>query len=74
MLIILFRPKSLRSILKILSLNLMTELELRTIRIFLLKFTLKIGPEKYLLYTLFGKLIFGLKHLNRETFKTFKNI
>ena len=39
------------------------------IRIFLVKFTLKIGQKKYLLLILFWKLILGLieiKHLNEE--------
>ena len=37
----------LRSILKLLNLKLMTESELLSIRIFLVKVTLKIGQEKY---------------------------
>ena len=39
----------LRQILKLLSLNLMIESELLSIRKFLVKFTLKIGQEKYFL-------------------------
>ena len=35
--------------------------ELLSIKIFLVKITLKIGQEKYLLLTLFSKLILGHK-------------
>ena len=52
--------KQLRPILKLLNLNLMTESELLSIRIFSVKVILKIGQEKYLLSILFGKLILGL--------------
>ena len=47
-------------ILKPLSLKLMIELELLSIRIFLVKVTLKIRREKYLLSILFRKLVLGL--------------
>ena len=46
MLIILLWPKKLRSILKLLNLKLMIESELQSIKIFLVKVILKIGPEK----------------------------
>ena len=42
------------------ALKLMIELELLSIKIFLVKVTLKIGQEKYLLSILFLKLILGL--------------
>ena len=41
----------------------MVELELLSIRIFLVKVTLKIGQENYLLSILFWKLILGLMNL-----------
>ena len=41
----------------------MVELELLSIRIFLVKVTLKIGQENYLLSILFWKLIVGLMNL-----------
>ena len=47
-------------ILKPLSLKLMIELELLSIRIFLVKVPLKIRREKYLLSILFRKLVLGL--------------
>ena len=53
MLIILLSPKQLSPMLKLLSLKLITELELLIIRIFLVNVTLKIGQEKYLLSVLF---------------------
>ena len=59
MLIILLWVKKLRPILKLLSLKLMTELELLIIKILLVKATLKIGQEKLLLLIRFWKLIFG---------------
>ena len=39
----------------------MTQSELLSIRIFLVKVTIKIGQEKYLLLILFWKLILGPK-------------
>ena len=54
----------LRQILKLLSLNLMIESELLCIRKFLVKFTLKIGQEKYFLWILFWNLTLGLIKLN----------
>ena len=51
MLIFLLWLKKLRQILKLLRLKLMTESELLNIRIFLVNVTLKIGQEKYLLWT-----------------------
>ena len=54
----------LRQILKLLSLNLMIESELLSIRKFLVKFTLKIGQEKYFLWILFWNLTLGLIKLN----------
>ena len=42
----------------------MIELELVAIKVFLVKFTLKIGLEKYLSLILFEKLIFGHIKLN----------
>ena len=51
MLIFLLWLKKLRQILKLLSLKLMAESELLNIRIFLVSVTLKIGQEKYLLWT-----------------------
>ena len=63
MLIILLLSKKLGPILKPLSLKLMIELELLSIRIFLVKVILKIGQEKYLLSILFWKLILGLINL-----------
>ena len=55
MLIILLWLKKLRPILKLLSLKLMTESELLSMKIFLVK-TLKIGQEKYFLLIPFWKL------------------
>ena len=43
----------------------MIELELLSIRIFLVKDTLKIGQEKYLLLILFPRT-YKIKELNRE--------
>ena len=54
----------LRQILKLLSLNLMIESELLSIRKFLVKFTLKIGQGKYFLWILFWNLTLGLIKLN----------
>ena len=54
----------LRQILKLLSLNLMIESELLSIRKYLVKFTLKIGQEKYFLWILFWNLTLGLIKLN----------
>ena len=54
----------LRQILKLLSLNLMIESELLSIRKFLVKFTLKTGQEKYFLWILFWNLTLGLIKLN----------
>ena len=53
MLIILLQLKKLKRILKLLSLKLTIELELLSIKIFLVKVTQKIGQDKYLLSTLF---------------------
>ena len=53
MLIILLWLKKLRQILKLLSLKLMIGSELPSLRTFLVKVTLKIGQEKYLLLILF---------------------
>ena len=53
MLITLPQLKKLRRILKLLSLKLMIESELLSIRILSVKFALKIGHEKYLLSILF---------------------
>ena len=58
-LIILFWLVKLRQILKLLSLKLMTELELLNVKIFLIKVTLKIGKEIYLLLNLCWKVILG---------------
>ena len=58
MLLILLWLEKLRWILSLL--NLMIESELLSVRIFLLKITLKIGQEKYLLLILFLKLILWL--------------
>ena len=69
MLIILLWLKKLTQILKLLNWKLMIELELLSIRIFLVKATLKIGQEKYLLLILFWKLILGLKNLKIQTEK-----
>ena len=57
MLIILLSLKKLKQIIKLLNLKFMIESELPSIRIFLVKVTLKIGREKYLI--LFWKLILG---------------
>ena len=64
MLIILLWLKKLRPILKLLSLKLMTESEVLSIRIHLVKVTLKIGHKKCLLLILFAKIILGLIKLN----------
>ena len=52
--------EKLTPILKLLSVKLMLDLGLLSIRIFLAKVILKIGQEKYLLSILFWKLIFHL--------------
>ena len=52
--------KKMRQILKLLSLKLMIESELLSMRLFLVKVILKIGQEKYLLSILFWKLILGV--------------
>ena len=57
---ILIWLKKLRPILKLLSLKLMIESESLSIRIFLVKITLKIGQEYYFLSILFWKLILTL--------------
>ena len=59
MLMTLLSLKKLRPILKLLGLKLMTELEVLSTRILLVKVTLKIGQEKGLLSILCGKLILG---------------
>ena len=51
--------KRLKQILNLLNIKLIIESELRSIRIFLEKVTLKIGQGKYLLLILVWKLIFG---------------
>ena len=63
MLIVLHWLKKLRPILNLLSLKLMIESELLSIRIFLAKLALKNGPEKYLLLILFWKLFLGHRKL-----------
>ena len=57
---ILIWLKKLRPILKLLSLKLMIESDSLSIRIFLVKITLKIGQEYYFLSILFWKLILTL--------------
>ena len=57
---ILIWLKKLRPILKLLSFKLMIESESLSIRIFLVKITLKIGQEYYFLSILFWKLILTL--------------
>ena len=62
----------MRPILKLLGLKLMTETELRSVRIILVKATLKIGQEKYLLSILFLKTnpwTYKIKDLNGEKIK-----
>ena len=59
MLVILVWLKKLRPILNIWNLKSMIDSELLIVRIFLVKITLKIGQEKYLLSILFWNLIFG---------------
>ena len=59
MLVILVWLKKLRPILNIWNLKSMIDSELLIVRIFLVKVTLKIGQEKYLLSILFWNLIFG---------------
>ena len=59
MLVILVWLKKLRPILNIWNLKSMIDSELLIVRIFLVKVTLKIGQEKYLLTILFWNLIFG---------------
>ena len=68
MLTILLWLKKLRQVLKLLDLKLMTESDLVSITIFLVKVTLKIGQEKYLLPILFWRLILTdvIKDLNGE--------
>ena len=67
MLIILLRHKKWKWFLKLLNLQWMIESELLSIRIFLVKVTLKVGHEKYLFLILFGKLILWLiKYSNGE--------
>ena len=53
----------MRSVLKLLSLKVMTKPELPSIRIFLVNVKLKIGQEKYILLILFRKLILELTKL-----------
>ena len=62
MLMFLLWLENLRQNLKLLSLKLMIELELLSIKFSLAKVTLKIGQEKYVLIP-FWKLILGLKKL-----------
>ena len=52
----------------------MIEPEILSIRIFLVKVTLKIGQEKYLLSILFSKLTFGLIKLKIYMEKTYKEV
>ena len=63
MLVILVWLKKLRPILNIWNLKSMIDSELLIVRIFLVKVTLKIGQEKYLLSILFWNLIFGFINL-----------
>ena len=56
--------KKLSTILEFLNLKLMIESELLSIRMFLVKLTLKTGPEKYFFLILFWKLILGVIRLN----------
>ena len=63
MLNISFWLKKIETNPKLVSLKLMIESELLSIRIFLVKVTLNIGQEKYLLLILFWKLIPGLMKL-----------
>ena len=63
LLIILLWVKKLKWILKLPNLKLMIESELQSIRIFLVKVTLKIDQKKYLLLILFWKIILGLRKL-----------
>ena len=62
--------RKLREILTLLNLKEMIKSELLSIKMFLVKVTMKIGREKYLLSILFWKLILGLinkcKELNRK--------
>ena len=70
MLVILVWLKKVRPILKLPSLKWMIELELLSIRIFLVKVILKIGQEKYFLSILLWKLILGLiKFKERKNMK-----
>ena len=67
MLIILLWMKKLKPIFKLLNLKLMTESELLSIRIFLVKVTLKNGWEEYLLSILCSNpLTCKIKDLNEE--------
>ena len=50
----------------------MIKSELLSIKIFLVKVTMKIGQEKYFLSILFWKLILGLINVNIETEKKMK--
>ena len=52
----------------------MIKSELLSIKIFLVKVTMKIGQEKYLLSILFWKLILGLINVNIETEKKWKEV
>ena len=65
MLIILLWLKKFGVILKILSLKILIEPELLSIRIFLVNVTLTIGQEEYLLLILFWKLVPG--HMKLKT-------
>ena len=59
--IILLWKKKLNQVIKLLNLKLVIQSELLSIRIFLVKVSLKIGQEKYSLSILSLKLILGLK-------------
>ena len=52
-LIILLSLKKLKQLINLLNLKLMIELELLSIKIFLVKVTLKVGQEEYLLLIMF---------------------
>ena len=72
MLIILLWLKKLRPIVKLPNLKLMIESELLSIRIFLVKVTLKVGQKKYFLLILFWEIILGQLELTQQTFVSMK--
>ena len=64
---ILLCPKKLRRILHLLSLKLMIESKLLSIKVLLVKVTVKVGQEKFLLSILLRELILRLMKLkNRD--------